>query len=140
MMGLSFQIFQILAGFYLIFAYSFFLLPYLFYLLGDSPFQDKLVRTISFVLTPFFLPLIAIGWIGWSLLSVFGGMVVVFLFTWVSLLVWLNARFPFGKVFKTWFGSANWVLQKVERFLEWMGIKKWFFGIPLSNWKPMKQV
>ncbi len=139
MSGLAFQIFQILAGFYLIFAYFFFLLPYLSFLLGDKPFQDKLMRTFSFFLTPFFLPLMAIGWVGWGLVSVVGGVVLVFLFTWVSLLAWVSARFPFGKAFKTWFKAANWVLQKVQGFLELMGIKKLFFGAALSDWEPIKQ-
>jgi|GEM_PF-2024340 len=139
MMWLAFQLFPIFAGFYLIFAYAFFLPPYIVYLFGDKPFQDKLMRTISYALTPLCLPFMAIAGVGWGLVSVVGGVIVVFLFTWVSLLVWVNARFPFGKVFKAWFKAANWVLQKVQGFLELMGVKKLFFGVPLSNWEPIKQ-
>jgi hypothetical protein len=131
--------FQVLILFYLICAYVFFFPPYVAFLFGEKPGQDKLMRTISFLLSPFFLPFIVVAWVGWGLVSVVGGVVVVFLFTWISLLVWVSARFPRGNIFKYWFKAANWVMQKVQAFLELMGVNKLFFGIPLSTWEPIKQ-
>ena len=102
MAGLARLIYSILAGFYLIFAYSFFTLPYLFYLFSNQPFSAKVLRTFSFALTPLLLPLGAVLWISWKLFIILAGILVVFLFSWVAWLAWLNSRFPFGTVFKAW--------------------------------------
>lgn len=139
MTSLGLLFIQVVLGFYLIFAYSFFTLPFLAYVFVEThTFQEKVLRTISFVLTPVILPVLALLWIGWGLMSVFGGVFVLMLFAGISWLAWLNAHFPFGKAFKAWFKAANWVLQKVQDFLELIGVKKLFFGVPLSNFQPIE--
>jgi len=137
MSGLAGSILLILAGFYLIFAYSFFVLPYLFYLLSQQPWSAKVMRTVSFALTPLLLPVGALLWISWKLLSILAGILVVFLFAWVAWLAWLNAHFPFGMVFKAWFKAAIWLLQKMQDLLELLGVKKLLFGIPVRSLAPL---
>ena len=79
----------------------------------------------------------AVLWISWKLLSILAGILVVFLFAWVAWLAWLNARFPFGTVFKAWFKAANWLLQKVQDLLELLGVNKLLFGIPVRSLQPL---
>lgn len=113
MTGLTFQIMLIAGGFYLLFCYPFFLIPYAAYLFQNHPAHAKLKRTVTFLLTPFLLPFLLL----WGVVSLAASVALLFLFTWVALLVWVSNRFPLGKVFQTWFRWANWVFDKIERVL-----------------------
>ncbi|MCX7753985.1 MAG: hypothetical protein N2117_01910 [Anaerolineales bacterium] len=119
MTGLAYEIARIIVGFYLFFCYPFFLFPYLAYIREPHPASDKMKRTVVFLLTPMFLPFLLI----WGILSVFGSVLLVFLFTWVSLLAWVYTRFPFGKVFKAWMRFGNRVFDRIQSLLP-------FFGLP----------
>jgi hypothetical protein len=90
------------------------------------------MRTISSILIPPFVPFLGLVWIFWYLLSILGGVLAVIAFAQVAWLVWLNSRFPLGKVFRAWFNAANWILQKTQELLELLGVKKLLFGIPIT--------
>jgi hypothetical protein len=139
-MSLAGSLFLICAIPYLFLAYTFFLIPYVFYLLGKHTREEKVMQTFSLILAPLMIPFGIILWIGWGIMSILGGILVVILFSMTSWFAWLYSRFPFGKVFKAWFAAAYWVLKKVRELLERLGVKKLFFGIPLSRFEPLQPV
>lgn len=87
MSSLVASLFQIILGFYLIFAYSFFLLPYLFYLFGKHSFQDQVLRTVTFLVSPLISPL----FFSWTIFKFIWYLVLILL---KVLVKWL---FPFSK-------------------------------------------
>lgn len=120
---LSFLVFQLVFGTYLIFVYPFFFVPCLAYLLGKNPLQEKFLRAFAFLLTPFLLPFMAVLWASWKLLQVLSSVFVIFLLAVVSMLLWLNSRFPVGKLITKWFDAANWIMRNVQDLLGLSGSK-----------------
>lgn len=123
MQTLSFLVFQMVLGTYLIFVYPFFLMPYLAYILGKNSLQEKFLRTLAFLLTSFLLPLMAVLWMSWKLVQVLSSVFVIFLLAVVSILLWLNGRFPVGKLITKWFDAANWIMRNVQDLLGLLGPK-----------------
>lgn len=123
MQTLPFLVFQMVLGTYLIFVYPFFFMPYLAYILGKNSPQEKFLRTLAFLLTPFLLPLMAALWISWKLVQVLFSVFVIFLFAVISILLWLNGRFPVGKLITKWFNAANWIMRSVQDLMGLLGLK-----------------
>lgn len=123
MQTLPLLVFQIAFGTYLIFVYPFFFLPYLAYMLGKNSPQEKFLRTFAFLITPFVLPLMAVLWASWKLMQVLFSVFVISLFAVISILLWLNARFPVGQLITKWFNVANWIMDSVEDLLGLLGLR-----------------
>ncbi|GAB4551402.1 MAG: hypothetical protein Fur0016_07080 [Anaerolineales bacterium] len=48
---------------------------------------------------------------------------VISLFAVISILLWLNARFPVGQLITKWFNVANWIMDSVEDLLGLLGLR-----------------
>jgi hypothetical protein len=123
MQKLPFLVFQIVLGTYLTFVYPFFLIPYLAYILGKNSAQEKFLRTLAFLLTPFLLPLMAVLWVSWKLVQVLFSVFVIFVLAVISILLWLNGRFSTGKLITKWFNAANWIMRSVQDLMGLLGLK-----------------
>ena len=125
----------IFLGFYLPLAYLFLIPAYLAYIWGKHDWWDKFIMTFVFLLSPpFFMPVGAVLVVSLGLMGVFLGVLVVLLFAIVSVLSFINVRFPFGGVFKAWFHAANWILQTVSELLKRLGLP------PVQQTQQMRQL
>ncbi len=105
-------------GFYLPLAYLFLAPGYLGFMLSSRhPWQEKFVETTGCLMTPFFLPIVFVGWVAlmFSKLLLAFGMILLLLASYP--LYWLAEYFPFGGVLRKWYELATAVLEWVKKLL-----------------------